>query len=183
VTSLVGDKDGFGIPGAPAVPADGTLWRDDLGGVFFADYRDAGDLANAPFTDIWDTPGGFSYTHTYTLGGLIPTSAVLDIQIAGIGDIEDPPYPVYVDSTVVGHIPDREGIPNAFQEVLLYSFNVPTSLIDGSESISVSGTGGDGYCINFSELRIIPEPSTLALLGMGAVGLLAYTLGSRRRTT
>jgi hypothetical protein len=65
IVSLVGDKDGFGIPGAPPVPADGTLWSSGLGGVFFTDYRDAFDLANAPFTDIWRSPGGFSYSHTY----------------------------------------------------------------------------------------------------------------------
>ena len=41
ITSLVGDKDGFGLIGAPAVPADGSLWRDQLGGVFFNDYRGA----------------------------------------------------------------------------------------------------------------------------------------------
>ena len=28
ISSLVGDKDGFGLFGAPAVPADETLWRD-----------------------------------------------------------------------------------------------------------------------------------------------------------
>jgi hypothetical protein len=173
---LVGDKDGFGLPGAPAVPADGTRWRDDLGGVFFTDYRDAGDLANAPFTDIWDSPASFSYTHSYALGGLTPLSAVLDIQIAGIHDInQGTPYPVEVDSVPIGVIPPNVN-PDNFQEVRMYSFNVPLILIAGNESIEVSAGGGDGFSVNFSELRIeaVPEPAAAGFVAVGMLTLLGF---------
>jgi hypothetical protein len=183
--SLVGDKDGFGVPGAPPVPPNGTLFRDGLGGVFFRDYRDAFDLATAPFTDIWDAPMSVSYRHTYSLGGEMPLGAILDIQIAGIGDFGTPPYNLLYNGTVIGAIPDRRGIPNAFQEVLLYSFTVPVDLLTGSDAVFFGGTGGDGFIVNFSELRIttegdvIPEPAALVLLGFGSLGLVGY--GWRRR--
>ena len=175
IISLVGDKDGFGLAGAPAVPADGTLWRDGLGGVFFTDYREPGDLANAPFTDIWAANGGFSYSHSYSLGGQTAISATLDIQIAGIHDINPgDTYNFFVDGTIVGTIPYNSN-ENAFQEVKLYSFNIPVALINGLDTINLSGTGGDGYAINFSELRIetsaVPEPTTMLLIGLGLMGL------------
>lgn len=85
-----------------------------------------------------------------------------------------------VDATVVGQIPINE-TANNFQEVLLYSFVVPLSLINGSESVSVDSDFGDGFIVNFSELRIeaVPEPSTALLLASGVIGLAIH--GRRRR--
>lgn len=183
VVDLVGDKDGFGVPGAPAVPADGTRWSDDLGGVFFTDYRDAGDLANAPFTDIWDSPLSFSYTHSYDLGGLTALSAVLDIQIAGIGDVDlTSTYAVEVNSVPIGAIPPNAN-PDNFQEVWLYSFNIPINLISGSDSIQVTAGGGDGFTVNFSELRIevAPEPTTVGSIAVGMVALLGFKRRNNRK--
>ena len=190
VDSLVGDKDGFGLPGAPAVPADGTLWVTDLGGTFFTDYRDAYDLANAPFTDIWFSQAAISYTHTYSLGGLTPVSAQLSLQIAGIADaannINRGPWNVFVDGTLVGQIPQNFDA-NAFQEIKIYSFSVPVALLTGSDSVLLNinvPTLNDGYIINYSELTIttIPEPSTLALAVLGTLALRPlHKIRSRRR--
>ena len=47
--------------------------------------------------------------------------------------------------------------------------------VDGGEYIILGGTFQSG----FEGVTAIPEPSTLVLLGMGAVGLLVYAL--RRR--
>jgi hypothetical protein len=184
ITSLVGDKDGFGVSGAPAVPANGLGFVSDLGGTFFTDYRSASDLTNAPFTDIWDAPGSFSYTQSYILGGLTPTSAALDIQIAGIHDINQATaYNLYYNGTSVGVIPSNPD-SNNFEEVKLYSFVIPLNLLSGSDQVSLSGTGGDGYIINFSELTIqtnaVPEPSTMLLLSFGLFGLAGFRRSFKR---
>jgi hypothetical protein len=183
IIDLVGDKDGFGLPGAPAVPPDGTLWVDDLGGILY--YPNLFDGSDSWPTDVWFSGFGvFNYVHTYSLGGLTPTSATLDIQIAGIHDInQDIPYYLMIGYDIIGTIPANYN-ENAFQEVIRYSFNIPIEYISGTFGfvISASDTWGDAYIINFSELRIetapVPEPSTMLLLGSGLVGLLG--LGSRR---
>jgi hypothetical protein len=181
VTSLVGDKDGFGLPGAPAVPADGTLWRDGLGGVFFTDYRDAGDLVNAPFTDIWFSGSDISYTLNYSLVGLTPVAAQLSLQIAGIADgVSFPsrgPWNVFANGTLLGQIPQNLSF-NAFQEIKIYNFNMPVALLTGADSILLGinvPDAGDGYSINYSELTIsaVPEPSVVALAGLGALAMAA----------
>jgi hypothetical protein len=178
VTSLVGDKDGSGLPGAPAVPADGTLWRDGLGGVFFTDYRDAGDLVNAPFTDIWFSGSDISYTLNYSLVGFTPVAAQLSLQIAGIADgTSRGPWNVFANGTLLGQIPQNLSF-NGFQEIKIYNFNVPVGLLTGADSILLrinDPDAGDGYSINYSELTIaaVPEPSVVALAGLGALVMVA----------
>jgi hypothetical protein len=184
IVSLVGDKDGFGVPGAPAVPADGTLYVDQLGGTYQADYRTASDTAAAPFTDFWDTFPSVSYTHAYALGGQAPVSASLLIQIAGIHDINpEVVYPVTVNGVPVGTIPVNAEA-GASQMVRLYRFDVPVNLLTGSGSVVVttpsSSGGSDGYIVNFSELTItVPEPSSVAAPTAAAVAVVMA--GSRRR--
>jgi hypothetical protein len=183
IVNLVGDKDGFGLPGAPAVPADGTLWRDDLGGVFFNDYRTASDLANAPFTDIWTSDPSPSWLHTYNLAGETVIGGQLELQIAGIADFRGP-HDVSLNSVVIGQIPTNLG-PNGFQEIRRYVFNVAPALLTGLSNASIDISGGDGYSINYSELTVVtqaqavPEPTTLAIFGLGGLGL-AFSAVRRR---
>jgi hypothetical protein len=48
--------------------------------------------------------------------------------------------------------------------------------LTGSDVVSWSGTGGDGYIVDYSELTVVtgavPDPgSSLLLMGIGLVGL------------
>ena len=179
VVSLVGDKDGFGLTGAPAVPADGTLWQTDLGGSFFNDYRDALDVATAPFTDKWSSDAAVTYVHSYDLAGQTPLSAVLSVQFAGVAD-QRGPWDVFFDGVLLGQIPTSMDA-SAFEMVRMLSWNVPVGLLTGSDTILLNinvPETTDGYSINFSELQIetadagVPDSgSTLALFGFGLAGL------------
>lgn len=189
VYSLVGDKDGFGIPGAPAVPADGTLFVTGLGGAWFGDYRGANDLATAPFTDVWGSLGTLSYTHSYSLGGEDPISAKLYLQIAGIHDVNGTTaYPVKADTLEVGQIAYNSAA-NASQMIKLYAFDIPLSLIDGSNALQITVPAPDGYAVNYSELVIETAPPAIPIplppaawggLGIMAVGACLRHLRRRR---
>jgi hypothetical protein len=173
VISLYGTINCFGLPGVTSCP-DGSLWETGLGGVFFTDYRDANDLANAPATDIWTAPGNVSWTQpTYSPAGA--TSASLSIRIAGIADVNTDGgfgnYPVTFDGTNIGTIPDNT-TSNAFQEVLTYTFSVPVGLLTGTDTVDIAASTSDGFIIDFSQLTVntsVPEPASLGLLLAGLV--------------
>ena len=172
ITSQVGDQDCFGLGGSCAAGDD---FRDGLGGSFFTDYRDAGDLADAPHTDIWSAPNNQSWVHDYTIVGTA-TSAFLDLFIAGCCDIG--PVDLLADAVTIATL----DFPSAFQTVQDLSIAVPLALLDGSTQFSLVNSGGDGYIIDYSILRIetagqaVPVPATLLLLGLGLA-----TMGFARR--
>ncbi len=168
ITSTVGDVDCFGLGGTCA---DGDLWRDGLGGSFFTDYRDAGDLATASHTDIWDSPNSPSWTHSYNLGAGSPVTAYLDLFIAGFADIGA--VSLFADNTLIA----TYDFPGQFQTVHALTAAVPLALLDGSTAFSLNAGGGDGFIIDHSTLRIdtsvtsVPEPLTVALMGLGLIGI------------
>jgi MYXO-CTERM domain-containing protein len=166
--SMYGDADGFGF-GAPE--EDGRLWRDDFGGTFFTDYRDADDLANAPITDIWGSAGdiGLPWDHVYDLD-FTPTSASLRIYIAGFADIGA------VTLRVDGDVLTVFDFPGQFQTTHILDISVPLSYIDGDTTFHLTdGPTGDGYIMDYARLTVTPAPGALAVIG------LAGLVGSRRR--
>ena len=178
--SLVGDLDCFGLGGACP---DGSLFRDELGGFFFANNQGPGDPA---FTDSWQAPAVVSYNHTYVFGPAL--SATLVTRIAGIHDINlSDSYTVLFNGTPVGSIAANAS-DDGFQEVLTYLFSVPVNLLTGNDVVSYSGMlGTDGFIVDYSRLTLsddtlpgtvpVPEPTSLVLFVSG----LAVAAGIRRR--
>ena len=196
LTILVGDKDCFGLG---TLCADGTLWRDELGGNFprkpsnnvsgsTGSYRSASD---ADFTDKWFAGRNITYTNSYNLNGEIPVSAELVIRTAGLTDNRGP-WDVFFNSILLGQFATNTS-PNAFQKVVTNIFSVPINLLTGSDNVLLAINNQslvDGFSIDYSELRIttkaktlpesVPEPdSIMGFLTCGAFGAV-YLLKRKR---
>ncbi|MEO9467510.1 PEPxxWA-CTERM sorting domain-containing protein [Parasphingorhabdus sp.] len=165
VLSIAGDDDCFGLTGPCEV---GSLWRDDLGGVFFTSNATGADPA---FTDEWDSFTNPSYDLAYTGG----TNVFLEIKIAGIGDTNSA-YDVLFNGDIVGQITENMGV-NGFQEVRLFNFAIADSALLANNTVIIGASGGDGYSVDYLSLvgdvaGAVPEPATWAFMifGFGAVG-------------
>ena len=180
VISLYGDIDCFGLGGSCP---DGSGFTTDLGGVQFADYRSAGEIASNSVTDIWKHQNpAVAMTYSYTLDGA-PVSAIFTTRIAGIGNAGFGPDDVTFDGALIGEIPANQSA-NSDQEVLTYSFAVPTGLLTGDDTVSIAVIhGADAFSIDYGQLSVTtaaatptPEPSTLGALCAGLAGLVARRL-------
>lgn len=174
VLSIAGDADCFGLGGTCP---DGTLWRDELGGVFFNDYSSPGE---APFTDIWFAETGPSYNLAYSGG----TNVFVELKTAGIADNRGP-WTVLLNGFFLGSITTNTS-PNSFQEVRTFSFAVAPGLLQANNVVSFTTNGGDGYSIDYAALvgdraGGVPEPAAWALMlaGFGMVGSAMRRRGSR----
>ena len=179
ISSLYGDLNCFNLTGVTSCP-DGSLWETQLGGVFFMDYRTPQEKAANSVADIWFGPGSITWQMpSYSDAGA--TSATLVMRFAGIAEIAPAGgYTVLFDGTSIGTIPMNTN-PNAYQEVLTYTYNVPVNLLNGADKIAIS-TGKDGYIMAYAQLTVntgasgVPEPATFGLLLAGAAALGAAKL-------
>jgi hypothetical protein len=177
ISSLVGDKDGFGGQTVEAVPngVDTGFNFNNTGG------------ADPAFQDVWlyyQEGGGAvnpSFNHAYVLDG--PASwATLFLNESGMGD-DRGPWTVLFDGNNIGTIGGpTSGLGGS--TALLLGFPIPVAFLTGNDTVQLlydpSFDPHEGYAINFSELVIetVPEPGTALLLGGGLLGLVRY--GRRR---
>ena len=178
IVSIAGDDDCFGLGGSCP---EGTLWRDQLGGVFFTSNATASDAA---FTDDWDTHT--NPTFLLASGGF--TGLSLQLKIAGIADGGRGPLDVLFNGTSLGLI-TTDNSADAFQKVRLFDYAIPNALLLANNTVVIATDpdDGDGFSIDYASLlgaaAPVPEPATWAfmIVGFGAVG--ASMRAARRRET
>ena len=126
-------------------------------------------------------------TYGYSAGWHARERDLHDTYIAGIANAGFGPDDVTFDGAVIGQIP-RNNSANSDEEVLPYSFAVPTGLLTGDDTVSIAVVhGADGFSIDYGQLSVTtttatptPEPSTLGTLCAGLAGLLARRLRKGR---
>jgi hypothetical protein len=192
VSSLVGDKDCFGLPGVNGCP-DGALWSDQLGGIYWKSYQTPED---PDFTDRWGQMFAPIYLHSYAQIG-VPVSASLTVRVAGVGNNKGP-WNMIFNGVVIGQIPRidvEEGSQaeyEALQLVRTFTWAVPVELLSGSSDtarlgVNLPETGPpDAYSVDYSELTIttadnvVPEPGSWAAMLLGLSGL-SFAIARRKR--
>lgn len=166
LSSLYGDKDGFGIAGMDDVPSNGT--------VIFGQGL-VQEVTDPAFMDTWgfeQNGGAFGspITYTHDFGSLPGTvqSAYLIIQHAGMGD-ERGPWDVAVNGVFVGQIGTLNDETSSKVELFIPN---PASMIGVLNEITLTyqDTQDEGFAINYSELIVsaIPEPAAAAMVGLVA---------------
>lgn len=170
ITSLVGDKDGFGGASASAVPHGESLPT-------HYSNRDAGDPA---FHDAWgfeylggDFASPLNFRHDYAMAGT-PVAATFFINVQGMSD-NGGPWELRFNGVRLGAVAN-----SGSTMAELFGYDVPVGLLTGSDVIELiyADVALEGYAINFSELVIraasapVPAPAAMPLLLGGLAALM-----------
>ncbi len=174
-TDMIGDNDGYGYGVADGADLPGEPTPD----YWIFDNRSASELAatnGAQYTD-WQQYGRLDATFDFApfaLSDII--SASFTIDISGIQTSFFGQSSLWFDGVEVA-----DAFAGVEQDVLgsdLFTFAVDHSyLVDGELDVSYLAGLNDHTAIDFVKLEIetrtpaIPEPTTLALLGLGLAGL------------
>ena len=157
VTSIVGDKDGYGLGVNPGE---------------FLDWTSVGS-GDGDGTDVW-FHGPQSWTHTYDISSIADIDSIsLEIVTAGTGTTGITGQ-IYLYSTYIG---DVSGGSN-YSYLNTYDLIAYESLFDGSDTLTITVSSGDGWAMDYSELEFsgspVPEPTTIFLLGSGLIGIAGF---------
>ena len=162
-----------------------------------------GSLSTAVTTTITGLStilAGTTQTYTTTLTGTRQTGAGLNVRLTGIagaslGDVETNTQVItsskatapYANAPQITHVNPSVAAPAGNSGDWAYNFTLTAPLTLGtlvlnSVMLAFDGTGdetGDLWNNTTFSVQVIPEPSTILLLGTGMAGLAA--LGRRRR--
>lgn len=168
VVDMRGDDDGFGT-GAAVVSGDLVSWP----GASDPDGFDGFPSGSAAAPD-------FQWTHNFTPPVPI-ISASLYVQTLDFPESDDyGPATLWVDGAGTGMtfpvVPTQSG-PFTVHGVTFDLGAYLATLADGAVTFGVDVGSADQYSIDFAVLTVVPEPGTIALLGLGGLSLLRRRRG------